>query len=335
MSDAPVRPAAKSARSSVRVGPFSILDEIGTGGMARVFRARYAPEGEAAQLPLDVGDVVVVKVMRRQSDAAPEEAEMFNREAEILVTLDHPGIVSAISRGVHAGRVWIALEYVEGEDLGNVIHAFHNASLRMKPDVAIALLSDVAQAIAAAHALVDPRGRPLGLVHRDLSPSNILLDIGGFARLFDFGNAIFTTEGKPTEGVIGSPGYLAPEQARQEQATPATDVYALGVLLYELLSGRRAFPVENMPDDAVVATHAAGARPRWPERIVLPPELTELTNRMLSPDPSERPADGGALYYELQNFVGDMEKARSALSIVARDLVLSNRQRPAPIYLSH
>jgi len=335
MSETPVRPPAKTARAAIRVGPFSILDEIGTGGMARVFRARYAPEGESVPLPLEEGDIVVVKVMRRQQEAAPDEFEAFNREAELLVMLDHPGIVSAISRGVHAGRVWIAMEYVEGESLGNVIHALHNASLRMKPDVAIAILVDVAQALATAHGLVDPRGRPLGLVHRDLSPQNILLDIGGYARLFDFGTAILTSENRPQDGVVGSPGYIAPEQARQEPISPATDVFALGVLLFELLSGRRAFPVDNMPDHAVVATHAAGARPRWPERIALPGELVELTNRMLSPDPSERPQDGGQLYYALAPFVEDVDRARHALSVVARDLVLSNRQRPPPLYLTN
>jgi serine/threonine-protein kinase len=306
-----------------------------------VFRARYMPQDEdGPRLPLERGDVVVLKVMRKQMDLAADEAEAFSREAEILVTLDHPGIVSALTRGVHAGRVWLALEYVEGEDVANVLSAFSHAELRMRPDVAAVLIADLASALGAAHALADPRGRRQGLVHRDLAPRNILIDVGGNVRLFDFGSALIAQAPAPSDkNPVGTPGYLAPEQARAyldgtfAPLTAAVDTYAVGVLFFELLTGRRAFNFGNLPDDKVLELHARGERPRWPSRIAIPREYTDVVDILVAPDPSERPADGGALYHLVAPLARDLDAGRHALGVVARDLVLSNRDRPPPLYV--
>lgn len=327
-------PPPLKKKSDVRVGPFVLMDELGAGGMARVFRARYRPrEDDRQDLGLEYGSVVVLKVMRSMADLSPERAEAFSREADLLVMLDHPGIVRAITRGVTAGRVWLALEYIEGEDLGTVFDAFVRAELRMKPDVALTLVTDLCEALAAAHALVDPRGRPLGLVHRDVSPKNVLLDIHGQARIIDFGTAYFSSREAPGEGVLGTPGYMSPEQARGEPPTQASDVYAIGLILFELLTGTRAFPVESLPDAAVLEAHAEGRRAAWPSDVELSSRLKLVVEQALHEDPAQRPPDAGALFHLLSPLVKDAGKARRALSVVARDLVTSNAERPPPLYV--
>lgn len=330
----PAAPPPLKKKVDVRVGSFVLMDELASGGMARVFRARYRPRDEDRQdLGLEYGSVVVLKVMRNMADLSPELLDAFQREAELLVLLDHPAIVRALTRGVTAGRVWIALEYVEGEDLGTVLDAFVRAELRMKPDVALTLVTDLCEGLAAAHALVDPRGRPLGLVHRDISPKNVLLDIHGNARLVDFGSAYLSQKESPGEGVIGSPGYMSPEQARGEPASQASDVYSLGLVLFELLTGARAYPVESLPDSVVLESHAEGRRAAWPEDVDVPARVKLIVEQALQLDPALRPPDAGALFHLLSPLAKDPGKSRRALSVVARDLVLSNAERPPPLYV--
>lgn len=327
-------PPPLKKKVDVRVGPFVLMDELASGGMARVFRARYRPREEDRQdLGLDYGSVAVLKVMRNMADLSPDLVDAFQREAELLVLLDHPGIVRAITRGVTAGRVWIALEYVEGEDLGTVYDAFVRADLRMKPEVALTLVTDLCEGLAAAHALVDPRGRALGLVHRDISPKNVLLDIHGNARLVDFGSAYMSAREPPGEGVVGSPGYMSPEQARGEPPTQASDVYSLGLILFELLTGSRAYPVESLPDSVILETHGEGRRASWPEDVDVPARVKLIVDQALQMEPALRPPDAGALFHLLAPLVKDPAKARRALSVVARDLVLSNAERPPPLYV--
>lgn len=317
-----------------RVGPFVLMDELGSGDTARVFRARYRPRDDERQdLGLDYGAVVVLKVLRGNVELAPEQVEAFTREAELLVMMDHPGIVKAITRGINGGRVWMALEYVEGEDLRTVFDVFVREDLRMKPQVVLTLMADLCAALAAAHGLVDPRGQPLGLVHRDISPRNILLDIHGFPRVVDFGNALLSERETPSGALIGTPGYLAPEQARGEAVTPATDVYALGLIMFELLTSQRAYPVESLPDALVLQTHAQAARLHWPDHFEISSRIRAIVEQALHEDPLMRPPDASALYHLIAPMVRDLDSGRHALKVVARDLVASNAERPQPLFV--
>lgn len=317
-----------------RVGPFVLMDELGSGETARVFRARYRPRDEDRQdLGLEYGTVVVLKVLRGNVELAPEKVEAFTREAELLVMMDHPGIVKALTRGINAGRVWMALEYVEGEDLRTVFEVFAREELRMKPQVVLALMADICAALASAHGLVDPRGQPLGLVHRDISPNNILLDISGFPRIVDFGNALLTAREAPSGALIGTPGYLAPEQARGEAVSAATDVYALGLIMFELLTSQRAYPVESLPDALVLQTHASAARLSWPDHFEISSRIRAIVDQALHEDPVMRPPDASAFYHLIAPMVRDADGGRHALKVVSRDLVQSNAERPQPLYV--
>ncbi len=317
-----------------RVGPFVLMDEIGSGETARVFRARYRPRDEDRQdIGLDYGTVVVLKVLRGNAELAPEKVEAFTREAELLVMMDHPGIVKALTRGINAGRVWMALEYVEGEDLRTVFDVFVREELRMKPQVVLALMADLCAALASAHGLVDPRGQPLGLVHRDISPNNILLDVSGFPRIVDFGNSLLSAREAPSGAIVGTPGYMAPEQARGDAVTPATDVYALGLIMFELLTSQRAYPVESLPDALVLQTHAQAARLSWPDHFEISSRIRAIVDQALHEDPEMRPPDASAFYHLIAPMVRDTDAGRHALKVVSRDLVQSNAERPQPLYV--
>lgn len=321
-------------RAVPQVGPFELCDELASGGSAQVFRARYrVPPGGRRELWLPPDAPVVLKVLRSGSEVTRGAWEAFHTEAELLVMLDHPGLVRAITRGTTEGRVWIALEYVEGEDLRSLVHAFAAAGLRLKPELAVTLLSDVCAGLAAAHALVDACGMPLGLVHRDVSARNVLLDIEGQGRLLDFGSVLLPGRRVSAGPVEGTPGYLSPEQARGEELTQASDVYALGILLFELLTATRAYPLEAVSDATLLDTHGAGRRAPWPEDLALPAGLRAVVDDALALDPGARPKDAAALYHRLAPFRGPDAMARRALRLVAYDLVRTNAERPPPFFV--
>jgi serine/threonine protein kinase len=316
------------------VGPFVLLDELGSGGTARTFRARYRPLPADAPLALDEDDVVVIKVLRDQAVREPKQVNAFTREAELLAMVDHPCVVRGLTRGVTSGRIWMAVEYIEGEDLGTLFSVARVEQLRLRPEVALVIALDFLAGLAAAQAIVDPRGRPLGLIHRDLSPKNVLLDLRGQARLVDFGAALLSVREEPTEGeIIGTPGYLAPEQARGEQLTQGVDVYAAGLLLFEMLTGQKAFAVDNLPDARILSAHANNERAKWPAGVDVPLDVKQLVDQATSLQPEERPADAAALYALVEGLLPDPDEARERLTLVVRDLVLTNPDRPAPLFV--
>lgn len=320
-------------KSEQRVGSFVLVDELTGGGTARCFRARYRPQAGDPPLALEADDVVVIKVLRDNAVREPAQVNAFTREAELLSMIDHPCMVRGLTRGVTAGRIWMATEYVEGEPLSTLMFAARQENLRLRPEVALVLMLDVLAGLAAAQAIVDPRGRPLGLIHRDVSPKNVLLDLRGQAHLVDLGAAILSVREEPTDEVVGTPGYMAPEQARLEQLTQGVDVYAAGILLFELLTGRRAFDVENLPDRGIIAAHADNKRAAWPADVDLPLDLKDLIDQATADLPEDRPADAAALYALVEGLLEDPDDARARLALVVRDLVTTNPERPVPLFL--
>jgi hypothetical protein len=209
-------------------GDYVLLGEIARGSTGVVFRARQ----------VSLNRVVAVKILR---DAAllssPAEERRFRAEAEAAAGLDHPGIVPIYEVGRHEGRGYFSMKLIEGGTL-----QFHSGEFR-EPRNAAALMAKVARAVHHAH--------QKGILHRDLKPGNILLDRNGEPLVADFGTArqLGVESGLTYTGqIIGTPHYMAPEQARGENRglTPASDIYSLGAILYELLAGRRAFDGETM-----------------------------------------------------------------------------------------
>jgi len=320
--------------STPRIGPFAFVDELGGGATSRILRARYRPRDDDAPLPLERGAPVVLKVMRQTYQDAPDDVTPFTREAEILALLDHPGLVRLVTKGMTADRLWMALEYIEGESLAHVMAALEQADRRLRPELAVRIGASLLEALSSAHTMVDPVGGPTGLVHCDLSPNNVLLDIHGHVRLIDFGTAYLSAREPPPTQVIGSPGYLAPETAQGVGPTPRSDVYQVGLLLFELLTGRRAYDVQGQTDAAVLETHANGARSSWPSQLTFDPDLIGLVEDALANDPARRPQDAGAFYHRLAPFVSPSRAPEEDLMRrIACDLVSSNTERPAPFFV--
>lgn len=254
-------------------GRYRLLDVLGAGGMAVVHRARDE------LLERDVA----VKVLRSQFAADEDFVHRFRQEARNAASLSHPAIAQVFDTGADGEVEYIVMQLVEGSDLERVI------AQRGRLPVAEALRigSDVADALQAAH--------DQGIVHRDVKPGNILLTAGGEVRVVDFGiaralGAAHTT----TPGLLmGSVHYLSPEQVLGEPVGSASDVYSLGIVLYELLTGQRPFEGASQATVALQRLHAA---PRPPSEVVdeLPEGLDELVMRALERDPDRRyPTAGG------------------------------------------
>ncbi|WP_437668833.1 protein kinase domain-containing protein [Sorangium sp. So ce131] len=260
-------------------GRFEIVSRVAAGGMGAVYRALDRLSDED----------VAVKVLLQDHGATDDER--LSREAVVLADLSHPGVVRHVAHGrTPAGAPWLAMEWLEGEDL--------EQRLRRKPleiDEAVALVERAAGALGAIHAR--------GIVHRDLKPGNLFLVDRDPARvkLLDFGVARLAAITRMTQPgvVLGTPAYMAPEQARSGQGVDArADVFALGCVLFECLTGQPAFSGAHLL--AVLAKILLEDVPRASAlRPEVPPHLDALCARMLAKDPAERPRDGAAVAAEL------------------------------------
>ena len=250
------------------------LDElIGRGGMATVFRA----------WDTQLGRPVAVKLLRPEIVTDPDLALRFRREAHAAAVLHHPAVVGYLGSGTDGSQPFLVMELVDGDDLATRIR--HAGPL--PPRTAVRIAADVASGLAVAHAR--------GIVHRDVKPGNIVLDGSDRARITDFGVARIAAESEATipGTTLGSVHYFSPEQARGLPTSPASDVYSLGLVLYEMLTGTRPFTGETT---AAIALARVGAPAPHPRAIdpTLPPELDAVVAGALDPDPAARYPDGGA-----------------------------------------
>src|SRR5947209_11305051 len=218
---------ADSAEEPVELPGYEILGELGRGGMGVVYQAR--------QTSLD--RLVAVKMIAAGAHAPPRQRERFRTEAAAVARLQHPNVVQVFEAGEAAGRHYLAMEYVGGGSLADRL-----AGVPMPPAAAAQLLPTLAGAVHYAH--------EHGVLHRDLKPANVLLTADGTPKVADFGLAkLLAADGSDAPdatipgAVLGTPSYLAPEQAETRPGSlgPATDVYGLGAILYELLTGRPPF----------------------------------------------------------------------------------------------
>jgi serine/threonine-protein kinase len=235
-----VAPSAGRPRLQ-RFGRYYLLERIGKGGMAEVFRAvTQGVEGFRRMF--------VVKRILAEKSSSPEFIRMFGDEARISALLHHPNIVQVYDFGQVEGSHFLAMEYLYGKDLASVMRVLRASNLAMPHAVAAFIAREVAIGLAYAHTLRAANGKPLGIVHRDVTPSNIMLLHTGGVKILDFGIAKATAAAATVHSsgrVKGKFGYLSPEQARTDDVDARSDIFSLGVTLWEMLVGKRLFGGAN------------------------------------------------------------------------------------------
>ena len=275
----PVTTAAAEDRD--RVGPYRVIKAIGAGGSARIDLARI-------DRAYGFQRHVVIKRPLEHLRGDPGVAASLRREARIGGQLRHPNLVAILDAGVHDGYDYLVLEYVHGAALRAVMQADAPGAVRDLPlGVALAIVSDAARGMHEAHELTDDRGSPLGLVHRDVSPGNILLGLDGTVKLADFGIAKETRVSTLSGSMHGTVTYMAPEQCQGHAFDRRADVFSLGVILYELVTGTRLFWADN--DVASLHRVLSGAVPR-PRKVKpqIPAALEEIVMTAVAHDAEQR-----------------------------------------------
>jgi beta-lactam-binding protein with PASTA domain/tRNA A-37 threonylcarbamoyl transferase component Bud32 len=273
---------------SVLGGRYRLIELLGQGGMATIYRARDG------QLERDVA----VKLLRPEYGRDPDFLTRFRAEAQAAANLNHPNIVAVYDYGQDEAGPYIVMELIDGEDLQSVVRRVG----ALPPRQAARLTAETARALDAAHRR--------GIVHRDVKPGNVMVGRDGRVKVGDFGIARALAEAQMTlpGTTLGSVHYFSPEQARGEPTTPASDVYSLGILLYELLTGRR--PFEGDSAAAIAMARLSGAVPSPSAvRAGIPPAVEAVVRRAMALDPNARYPTGGAMADALDAFLADQGAA--------------------------
>jgi serine/threonine protein kinase len=262
---------------------FKLLKRIARGGMGEVYLAT-AGGIEGAERP------VVIKIIRRDHDTDSSFLARFLDEARIQAQLHHPGVAQVLEASTdESGKPYVVVEYVEGRNLSDVRSRAAQLGVRIEWPEALALAISMGDALAHVHERTDAEGRPLDIVHRDLSPQNVMVGYGGDAKLIDFGTARGENRRCHTiSGVVfAKPGYVAPEVANNTPGGVPADLYAFGIILWELLVGRRF-----LVGEPAVHLAAVGAGKKTPTPIAqalgASPELDQIIERLTAPRIEDR-----------------------------------------------
>lgn len=282
-----------------RFGRYVLLDRIGEGGMAEVYRAILpGPEGFKRTF--------VIKKILSSYNQSPKFVEMFIREARIVALLNHPSIVHVSDFGNVDGQYFLAMEYLRGYDVLAIIRRLRDMKRSFPIPAATFIAHEVASCLGYAHALTAPDGQLLGIVHRDISPSNIMCLREGGVKLLDFGIASAASESgveQTDQGTFkGKLRYIAPERLRNEPFDARADIYSLGVVLWEMLTCRRLFRGTN---DAEIWKLILEMQVPTPSsvRTEVPGILDAIALRMLDRDPDKRYQTGQAVADDLEEAV--------------------------------
>lgn len=295
-----------------RLAGYDLLALAGRGGMAEVWRAT-AREGPRA------GRVVALKRLLPGLARDPEYVELFRREAAVTRRLHHPAVVEVLDAGVADGAPYLVMDYVDGRNLREVLAQCARRGILLPLDFGAYVGHVLAQALDHAHAGVDLEGAPLGIVHCDVSPSNVFVSRLGEIKLGDFGVALTPGAAKVGPGALGKIHYLAPEQLRGEPLTPATDLFALGAVLFEVLTNQKAFPGATV-DEVGQRVLRGALRAPSEARPEIPFELDALVLRCLAARPADRWESAAALAAEIATRYDPAVGTPLAIAAVVRGL---------------
>ncbi len=292
----------------VLAGRYRLVELLGQGGMATIFR------GHDGQLGRDVA----VKVLRAEYGRDPAFVARFRQEAQSAAALSHPNVVNVFDYGMEAGDPFIVMEMIDGGDLGAVIKERGT----LEPLAAARIAQQIFEALDTAHAR--------GIVHRDIKPTNVLLTSSGRVKVADFGIARAFSEAQLTMPgtTLGSVHYFSPEQARGEMVTSASDVYSAGLVLFEMLTGRRAWTGDSA--GAVAVARLAGDPPSPSEMQPGVPEVLDTAvRRSLARLPADRPTAG-----DMAALLGRYIADPSAVAVAAAGTAAAATAAAGPLLLA-
>lgn len=288
-------------RAVPQLARYQVLGPLAAGGMAQVWLARAVGAAGFEKL-------VVVKTILPSLAQVPQFVSMFVNEARLAAMLSHPNCIQIFDLGEENGWLYIAMEFLEGFSLARLLKRARSRGVPVPEPLVARIIMDAASGLEYAHRLRDREGRPLNLVHRDVSPDNILVGFSGQVKLVDFGIAKAATPAALSVATVagtvkGKHGYIAPEYLRGEAIDARADLFALGVVLYRALAGKRPFPGDN---EAAVSMAVLTQAPPDPRRWVptLKPELAAVTLRALEKDPEARFESARAMRQAVEAAVG-------------------------------
>ncbi|MFT5354438.1 MAG: serine/threonine protein kinase [Polyangiales bacterium] len=315
--------------AGIPIGPYTLLRKLARGGMAEIFLARKSgPEGFARDL--------VIKRMLPHLTANPELSNLFKDEARIAAQMNHPNVVHVYDFGEHDGAGYLVMELVRGIDLHALIERARIVAHRSRrvgaipARHAVKLLSFVCEGLAHAHGLIDENEVSLGVVHRDVTPSNVLVSFDGAVKVADFGVAKLA--GRADSSLLGKAAYLSPEQARQERLDTRSDLYNVGILLFEMITGDELFPHDDEQHAKELARE--GQIPAAERLRDLGGKLEAVARRALAPLPEDRYQDALELRMDLEKYLrglasptGTVELAQYVRALFP-DVLAADRSAP-------
>jgi serine/threonine protein kinase len=297
-------------------GRYRLIERVGKGGMAEVFCA-------VAEGPRERQPVFVIKRIRPDRTDSPRFVQMFCDEARISALLSHPNIVRIYDFGQIDGAYFMAMEYLRGKDLDLIMRTLRGARAALSPWLAALVVSEVARALHHAHTAIIPGGGPGGIVHRDVTPSNIMLLWNGGVKILDFGIAKAASEARAREGqppkLEGKLAYLSPELVRGGVVDGRSDIFALGVVLWETLAGSGLFTgpdeyetMRNVLLQPIVAPSQG--------RPGIPAALDAIVARALQRDPAQRYQTAGDMADDVDRFLAGKPGSGESISELLRGL---------------
>lgn len=284
-------------RTPVRFGKYILVERIAVGGMAEVYLAVQ---------PGVAGFEKTVALKRIRPHLTAEEAfiKMFLFEAKLAAQLHHPNIVQIFDLGKIADDYFIAMEYLSGRDMSRVIPKAAQLGIPFPLEYAMLVASQVLEGLAYAHEKTDERGRPINLVHRDMTPENIMVGWNGHVRILDFGIAKASMQSDPTQDgeIKGKLSYMSPEQSLGRKLDHRSDLFTLGVVLYEWITGFKLFTGEN--EVAILSSIVDGhIQPISQYRDDVPQAVEEIVMKALARDREDRYSTAREMLFDIQHWL--------------------------------
>ncbi len=285
-------PESPPLRLPCRFGRYRLTRLIATGGMAQIYLAKsFGAEGFVKRL--------VIKRLDPQLARSPYFTRLFVSEAKLLVTLNHGNIVPVFDFGRVGDDLFIAMEYVHGASLADLALGARGTGQRVDVPLAAYITAEICKGLDYAHRKLDEQGRPAGIIHRDIKPRNILVSSEGEVKIVDFGVAKLANRGELGGRRAGTIAYMSPEQAGGLPVDPRTDLFSAGLVLYELVTGGRAYAGESALEILEAARRAS-----LPDvDVEIPPQVREIIRRATQLDPAGRYATAHEMEQELGEYL--------------------------------